>query len=340
MLHPSRILVLLILLATSGAASAATRREVVVYISVDDTFARPIAEQFTKSTGIEVKLVPDTKETKGTGLVNRLIAERGRPQADVFWSGDPVRAAILKLEGRSFAYRSPNADGLPAGYNDPDGYWTGFSARTRVILYNTTAIHKSPSSIFDLATDADLSGKACIANPLFGTTSAQAAALFVVLGDEGGRNYFEGLSRNRIRMLSSNGEVGRRVSEGDCAIGIVDSDDAYEAIKHKKPVGVVYPDEKGIGTLLVPNAAVLIANGPDSEAGKKFIDHLLSPEVEQALAEGDAAQIPLRPNIKRPPHVPMVDKLTLMKVDYGRLAVEFNELSRGFLRDWAAKNRP
>ena len=68
--------------------------EVVVYTSVDDVFARPVAEQFEQATGIVVRLVPDTEETKSTGLVNRLIAERERPRADVFWSGDPVRAAL------------------------------------------------------------------------------------------------------------------------------------------------------------------------------------------------------------------------------------------------------
>jgi hypothetical protein len=38
--------------------------EVVVYTSVDDVFARPVTEQFQNQTGIEVKLVPDTEETK------------------------------------------------------------------------------------------------------------------------------------------------------------------------------------------------------------------------------------------------------------------------------------
>ena len=51
--------------------------EVIVYTSVDDVFARPVAERFEQATGVVVRLVPDTEETKSTGLVNRLIAERG-----------------------------------------------------------------------------------------------------------------------------------------------------------------------------------------------------------------------------------------------------------------------
>src|SRR5215204_4947390 len=90
---------------------------VVVYTSVDDVFARPVCERFQQETGIEVKLVPDTEETKSTGLLNRLIAEKARPQADVFWSGDPVRAAVLKARGVSAPYRSPQAEGLPAQFS-------------------------------------------------------------------------------------------------------------------------------------------------------------------------------------------------------------------------------
>ena len=48
--------------------------EVVVYTSVDDVFARPIAEKFEQETGIKVKLVTDTEETKSTVLLTRLIA--------------------------------------------------------------------------------------------------------------------------------------------------------------------------------------------------------------------------------------------------------------------------
>jgi ABC-type lipopolysaccharide export system ATPase subunit len=100
MMPLSRAATLAALLAAPGAA-VATPGEVVVYATVDDIFARPIAERFTASTGITVKLVPDTEETKSTGLLDRAIAEKNGPQADVFWNGDPIRAEILKLCGMS-----------------------------------------------------------------------------------------------------------------------------------------------------------------------------------------------------------------------------------------------
>src|SRR5205807_3464785 len=119
-----------------GGCQSPKSNEVVVYTAVDEDFSRPIVEQFEKETGLKVRFVTDTEETKSTGLLNKLIAEKERPQADVFWSGDPVRAAVLQRKGISAPYLSPQARGLPAGISDPQGQFTAFSARMRVIIFN------------------------------------------------------------------------------------------------------------------------------------------------------------------------------------------------------------
>ena len=326
----------------SGSQSSSSgSTKVVVYTSVDEVFAEPICKQFEQETGIKVELLPDTEETKSTGLLNRLIAEKDRPRADVFWSGDPVRAAILKAKGVSAAYKSPAADGLPTEFSDPAGHWTSFSARARVIIYNKNMVsdEEKPTSIHDLA-DPRFKGKACLANPLFGTTSMHAAALFQVLGDRDAKKFFDSLVNNDVKMLSSNGEVRRRVANGEFAIGLTDTDDVHVAIQEGKPVGFVYPDVDGIGTLVIPNAAVLIARGPNPDSGKKFIDYLLRAETEAALARGEAAQMPLRSDVTLPRGFPFkrVADLKAMSVDYGSLADKLEALSHSFLKDWVDKN--
>ncbi len=309
--------------------------EVVVYSSVDDVFARPIAERFERETSIKVRLVPDTEETKSTGLLNRLIAEKKRPQADVFWSGDPVRAAILKAKGISAPYWSPQAEGLPKQFSDNDGHWTGFSARARVLMYNRNLVPegREPNSIMDLL-DKRFKGKACMANPLFGTTSMHAAALFAVLGEEKAKSFFEGFVNNEGTVLSSNGEVRRRVAAGEFAVGITDTDDANVARLEGKPIGVVFPDVDGMGTLVIPNCAVLIQGGPNPDAGRRFIDYLLQQETEKALAESEAAQMPLRPGVPTPENVISVRQLQAMPVEYDRLSGLLDELSKGYLKEW------
>ncbi len=334
----ARFTLLAMLTLITGCGGAASE-EVIVYTSVDDVFARPVAERFEQETGIVVRLVPDTEETKSTGLVNRLIAERERPRADVFWSGDPVRAALLKRQGITASYTSPNAQGLPTQYSDPEGHWTGFSARARVLIYNRELVPagEEPVSIMDLL-EPRFQGQACIANPLFGTTSMHAAALFEALGEERARRFFEQFVENGGRIVSSNGEVRRRVAAGDCALGLTDTDDANVALQEGKPVGVVYPDQEMMGTLIIPNAVVLIRGGPNPAAARRFIDYLLQPETEQALAESEAAQMPVRPGVEIPDHIRPLHTITSMEVDYIQLAERLEQLSRAFLKDWVDAN--
>jgi iron(III) transport system substrate-binding protein len=323
---------LIVFLAACGGEKT---QSVVLYSSVDEVFARPIAEKFQQETGIEVRLVPDTEETKSTGLLNRLIAEKDRPQADVFWSGDPVRAALLKQKQVSAPYRPAAAADLPQHVSDPEGYWSGFSTRARVLIYNRNLIPagQEPKSVLDLA-NPRFKGKATLANPLFGTTSMHAAALFAVLGEDKAKAFFEEFLRNEGTIVSSNGEVRRRVADGDFAIGLTDTDDANVARLEGKPIGIVYPDHDGMGTLLVPNCAVLIANGPNPEAGRRFIDYLLQPDTERALAESEAAQIPLRSGVPTPPEMVRLADLKPMAVDYSNLATLLEGLSAGYLKDW------
>jgi len=333
---------ILVCVVGCGRSQSDSVRTVVVYTSVDEVFAEPLCRQFEQETGITVELVPDTEETKSTGLLNRLIAEKERPRADVFWSGDPVRTAILRLKGVSAPYTSTAADGLPMEFSDPEHHWICFSARARVLIYNKDLVPEAqrPTSIHDLG-DARFKGKACLANPLFGTTSMHAAALFQALGDDEAKKFFQSLVDNEAKILSSNGEVRRRVANGEFAIGLTDTDDANVAIQEGKPVGFVFPDADGMGTLIVPNAAVLISGGPNSENGRKFIDYLLRAETEAALARSEAAQMPLRSDVELPDGFPFksVAQLKAMSVDYGALAERLEALSKGFLKDWVDRNQ-
>jgi len=58
--------------------------EVVVYVSHDQVFSEPILRDFEKDTGIRVRAVYDTEETRSAGAMNRLIAVKNNPQADVY----------------------------------------------------------------------------------------------------------------------------------------------------------------------------------------------------------------------------------------------------------------
>ncbi|MCP4645247.1 MAG: extracellular solute-binding protein, partial [bacterium] len=223
-----------------------TSSPVVVYTSVDRIFSEPVLQRAEQVLGVEVVGVYDTEETKSTGLVNRLIAKKDSPDGDIFWSGDPARAALLKAEGITAAYDAPGAAPIPDAFKDPDRHWIGFSARTRVLLVSTDLVSagEEPNSIFDL-TQAKWQGQVAVANPLFGTTSFHVAALVQALGEDKAFAWLDDLRANGAHVVSSNGEVKRQVASGSVAVGLTDSDDAAEAMADGQPVRAVLLDQNG-----------------------------------------------------------------------------------------------
>ena len=318
---------LLLAVAACSGGNDAPCRTVVVYVSEDQVFSEPILRDFEKATGIRVKAVYDTEETKGTGVMNRLLAEKNNPQADVYWANEPVRAEVLKRRGVAAAREIPDT------FKDPDGYWTGFSARARLLVVGASV--KDPPSSVAAYTDPRWKGKGVIANPLFGTTAVHAAALFSLWGEDKARRFFRDMKANGIPLSTSNGESADFVARGRYAFSLVDSDDAVNRIRRGDPVRMVVPDQEegGAGCLLLPNAVVLIRGGPHPEAGRRLVDYLLSREVERKLAFADCAQIPLRPDVPHPGDVPEIGSLRVLDVSLSVVAEKLEEI-QPFLKEW------
>lgn len=322
-----------IMLCVSGCSSK-DRNTVVVYVSEDQVFSEPILRDFEKATGIRIKAVYDTEEAKSAGVMNRLLAEKDNPQADVYWANEPIRAELLSQQGTAAAYQSPSAEGIPAHFKNPQGYWTGFSARARVLIVNKS-VQDKPKSILAYA-DPAFKGKAIIANPLFGTTTTEIAALFTLWGDEKAKAFLANMKRNSVKIATSNGESADFVASGEFAFSLVDSDDAANRMTQGKPVELIYPDqgENEPGCFIVPNAVMLIKGGPHAEAGKKLVDYLLSRETERKLAQSDAAQIPLHEGVETPAIVRKIESLKPMKIDYATVARKMQEI-QPLLKEWA-----
>jgi len=306
---------------------------VVVYVSEDQVFSEPILKDFERATGIKVNAVYDTEEAKSTGAMNRLIAEKDNPQADVYWANEPIRAEVLKQKGISAPYASPNAKDIPAVFKDPDGYWIGFSARARVLVVNNSVKDK-PKTILAY-TNPRWKGKSVITNPLFGTTTSEIAALFTIWGDKQAKKFMTAMKHNDVAISTNNGESADFVAAGQYEFSLVDSDDVVNRMRQGKPVIMVYPDqgENGIGCFIVPNAAVFIKGAPHPEAARRLIDYLLSRETEQKLAFADCAQIPLHPGVPTPPELKPMGDIKVLQVDYAEVARKMVEI-QPFLKAW------
>jgi iron(III) transport system substrate-binding protein len=315
---------------TANNASSATK-EVTIYVSTDRVFSEPILKAYEQKTGVKVNAVYDTEETKSTGLANKLLAEKNNPQADVFWSNEPVRTLVLKSRGVLAPYTATNAEGIPVIFRDSakegESYWTGFSARIRVIVYNTKLVkpEEAPKSIHDL-TDPKWKAQIAIADPRFGSTSFHVAALYAELGDEKADEFFRKLKANGVKIVPGNSVVRDLVAKGEVKMGLTDTDDVNVALEDKQPVAMVLPDRDGMGAALMPNMVSLIAGAPHAEAGKHLIDHLLSAEVERALAQSEAVQIPLRVGVEGPKNIPPLNSFKPMTLNYAEAARRLDDV--------------
>lgn len=295
-------------------------RTVVVYTSVDQPFAEPILTQFETATGIDVQPVYDIEASKTTGLVNRLIAERESPTADIFWNSEFVQTLVLKTEGVLAPFTSPTTEQIPTAFRDPENYWTGFTARARVIIVNNDRV-PDPSAITGLNDFLDpvwLGDSIAIANPLFGTTATHGAALYAALGQDAARDYFEKLVDGGIRIVDGNSVVRDLVADGTLAFGLTDTDDACGAFTRGAPVTLIFPDqvEDGLGTLIIPGTIALIRGAPHPDEARLLFDYLASHEVEQALINADFSHIALHEGIEEREGCVSTKNVQGMRVDY------------------------
>ncbi|MCX7019422.1 MAG: extracellular solute-binding protein [bacterium] len=295
-----RTTLLALTLVLAGCGGRTAGREVVVYTSVDQVYSEPILKEYEKKSGVRVRTVYDVEAAKTTGLVTRLQAEKGRPQADVFWNGEFAQTLGLKEKGILAPYHSPVAADIPATFKDPEGFWTGVGGRARVFIVNTTLLKPSeyPSSLEDLLSSRWPADKIGVAHPLFGTMATHAAALYATIGPELAGAFFTALRERGVRVVDGNSVVRDMVVSGQLAFGLTDTDDAAGAIRRGAPVCIVAPDQKTSGTLVIPGAVAMIAGAPHAAEARAMVDYLVSAETEMALVQSGFYQIPVRPGAK------------------------------------------
>lgn len=280
-------IIVLMSILLSGCSKGTYDNEIIVYTSVDQNIAETILNDFEKETGIIVKAVYDIEASKTTGLANRLILEKGNPQADVFWSSEIIMTLMLKEREVFQQYISEKSIIIPDSYKDNEGYWTGFGGRARVMIINTEVFkgEEYPDSIFDLTDDKYKDYKKAIASPLFGTTMTHLFVMKQLWGKEEAISFFLKAQHNNTLIVDGNSVVRDLVASGEVAFGITDTDDAFAALRENKPVEVVYLNQRDIGTLVIPNTIGLINNCKNIDEGKLFIDYLLDKKTEDMLIQ-------------------------------------------------------
>lgn len=293
------LLVLSMLLPVLSSCDS-KKEQVVIYTSVDQLYSEKIFKAYEKETGVKVKAVYDAEATKTVGLVNRLISEKNKPQADLFWNGEILQTIRLKENGVLESVEIKNASSLPKAFVDKDNQWFAFGGRARCLIYNKTLIsyEDCPKTLNEFLTNPNVE-KSGLAYPMFGTTSTHAAVLYAHWGAKEAKEYYTGLKNAKVQILDGNGTVKDYVSQKKIYYGLTDTDDALLEIAKNKDLDIIFLDQEegGIGTLVIPNSVAKIKGGPNPTQGDKFIEYILSAKSEQILVDDEWIQIPVHPEV-------------------------------------------
>ncbi|MDG3006528.1 extracellular solute-binding protein [Paludisphaera mucosa] len=337
----TRLVGLALLLIPAAGLPVLARAEdgsVVVYSALDREFSEPILKDLARREALTLRPKFDVESTKTVGLVNAIMAESVNTRCDLFWNNEILNTIRLKRKGLLQPFQPKSAGDLPATFRDPDGTWYGFAARARVLIVNTRFVPKPerPRGIADLA-GFRWNGRVGIAKPLFGTTATHAACLFAAWGDDRAKAFFRSLKSNDVQVLSGNRQVAAAVGSGQLVFGLTDTDDAMLEIEAGNPVEIIYPDREpgGIGTLFIPNTLALIKDAPHPEAARKLADAILSAEVENRLADGPSAQIPLLKSATKPARVETPATVHAMEVDFQAAADAWDRAAAFLAKEFA-----
>lgn len=296
--------VVLVVLCIAPTGCKKTEREVVVYVSVDQSHAEAVLAAFERDRGIKVRPVFDVEANKAAGLARRILAERATPRADVFWNGELVQTLMLSRAGVLAPYLSPSAKDLPDDFVDPQGHWAGCAGRVRVMMVLASLpAEQQPTSILDFVGDKVPADQMGLSLPLFGTGATHAAALYAELGPERALDFYKRVHQRGVDVADGNSTVRDRVVRGKLRFGMVDTDDACEAVKRGEAVRAVLPDQgqDQMGALVIPTTVALVQGGPHPVEGKALVDYLLSAQTEGMLVSAGWSHAPARKVDATPP---------------------------------------
>lgn len=270
----------------AASSQAPASGKVTVYMPSPAGLSNKIAKGFEKKTGIKVEQFQGT-----TGeILARLEAEKSNPVADVVVLASWSDGLSMKQKGELTAYQPKEADKLVKDFKDNDNTLFGYSASAVGVIYNKNVFPTLDADWSELA-NPEYQGKLAIPDPEKSGACKDFLAGYV---SKYGWDALEGMAKNGMKVPGANKAALEAVTTGEVGILVAGVDyNAYSSIKKGEPLAIYYPKS---GTIVNPRPAMIMKSAPDKENAQKFMDYLLSDEVQQMVA--DANLLPGRQDVK------------------------------------------
>lgn len=292
-----------------------------IYSGRDEELVGPLLEQFTEQTGIEIEVAYDGS----TETALKLAEEGDESPADIFLSQAPGPLGFLDNQDRFTKLPSELLDQVAPEFRAADGEWIGVSGRVRVLAYNPEVVDPAelPASILDLL-KPEYAGRVGLA-PTNASFQDFISFMRAELGDDGTRQFLEGLAANGARTYSGNSGVVEAIDRGEIDFGLVNHYYVYELGAQNPNLSVAnhfFPDSD-VGSLVMVSGVAVLDTADDQELAQQFVEFLLSAGAQQYLAD-TTYELPLAGGIAPPADLPSVTELGGATADFERLGESFS----------------
>jgi iron(III) transport system substrate-binding protein len=276
--------------------------EVNLYSARQENLIKPLLDDFTRATGISVKLLTGRADE----LLQRLRLEGRNSPADVLITVDAGNLHQAKEAEVLSAIESETLDQrVPESFRDMDGQWYGLSLRARPIMYNKDRVDPSELSTYEALTDPMWRGRICIRSSSNVYNQSLVAAMIASEGPEAASQWAEGLVANLARPpQGGDRDQIRAAAAGVCDIAIANTyylgamlvgDDAAQR-EAAEQIGVFFPNQDGRGAHVNISGAAVTAHAPNRENAIQLIEYLTSEEAQRWYAEANQ-EYPVRPDV-------------------------------------------
>ena len=323
----------------SAASGGAAADKLVIYSAAEQRYCEGLIAGFNRRhPGIAIEFCFGIS----IALHQRYLAElaAGQPSADILWSSAMDLQMSLVLEGKAFAYVSPEARALPAGavYRDL-AYSTTLEPLLTLVNRNCFDVNVAAGSLDEIAVavsrdpakfygrvasyDIESNGLGFLALLLESRRSADFSACL------------QTLARGKPKIFGSNPPLVEEVASGRAALAYhVLGSYALRAVAMHPALAVAASNTPA---LAISRVAVVSSRAPHPRAARLFLDYLLSRDGQQQLLE--AGLFPIRADVNtRPPG--SVNVLPL-RIDQGGGELLDAAQRRELLEQWrAAIGRP
>ncbi|WP_372630618.1 extracellular solute-binding protein [Cohnella sp.] len=249
-----------------------------------------IYQEFTRRTGIQIHEVKGTAEE----LIERMEREGERSSADLFVSVD---GGILHMAKESGVLQPIESEAVkrnvPAEWRDPDGYWTGISTRSRVLVYAKDRVNPEDLSSYEALTGERWRGKVLVRSSSSLYNRSLLASFIGLHGEREAAKWAEGIVRNFARAPEGGDKdqvMAIAAKVGDVAImntyyigQMLNSNDLTE-LEAAKKLGIVFPNQQTTGTHVNISGIGLSKHAPNKENALKLIEFLTGAEGQTMLA--------------------------------------------------------